>query len=82
MQKQKQPCPSFVLSAEISIYEENVHCTEKPICTICDKDHDTQNFPSLPRIKAALQPMDEEDEAIYLMTSEEAMETVRTRYEL
>jgi hypothetical protein len=26
----------------------------KPICTICDKDHDTQNCPSLPGIKAAL----------------------------
>ena len=40
----------------------------KPICTICDKDHDTQNYPSLPGIKAALQPTDEEAEAVYLMT--------------
>jgi hypothetical protein len=40
----------------------------KPICTICDKDHDTQNCPSLPGIKAALQPTDEEAEAVYLMT--------------
>jgi hypothetical protein len=40
----------------------------KPICTICDKDHDTQNCPSLPGIKAALQPTDEEAEAFYLMT--------------
>jgi hypothetical protein len=41
---------------------------KKPICTICDKDHDTQNCPSLPGIKAALQPTDEEAEAVYLMT--------------
>jgi hypothetical protein len=40
----------------------------KPICTICDKDHDTQNCPSLPSIKAALQPTDEEAEAVYMMT--------------
>ena len=40
----------------------------KPICTICDKDHDTQNCPSLPGIKAALQPTDEEAEVVYLMT--------------
>jgi hypothetical protein len=40
----------------------------KPICTICDKDHDTQNCPSLPGIKEALQPTDEEAEAVYLMT--------------
>jgi hypothetical protein len=40
----------------------------KTICTICDKDHDTQNCPSLPGIKAALQPTDEEAEAVYLMT--------------
>jgi hypothetical protein len=39
----------------------------KPICTICDKDRDTQNCPSLPGIKAALQPTDEEAEAVYLM---------------
>jgi hypothetical protein len=32
------------------------------------KHHDTQNFPSLPGIKAALQPTDEEAEAVYLMT--------------
>jgi hypothetical protein len=41
---------------------------KKPICTICDKDHDTQNCPSLPGIKVALQPTDEEAEAVYLMT--------------
>jgi len=41
---------------------------KNPICTICDKDHDTQQFPSLPGIKAALQPTDEEAEAVYLMT--------------
>jgi hypothetical protein len=40
----------------------------KTICTICDKDHDTQNYPSLPGIKAALQSTDEEAEAVYLMT--------------
>jgi hypothetical protein len=40
----------------------------KTICTICDKDHDTQNCPSLPGIKAALQPTNEEAEAVYLMT--------------
>jgi hypothetical protein len=27
---------------------------KKPICTICDKYHDTQQRPSLPGIKAAL----------------------------
>jgi hypothetical protein len=40
----------------------------KPICTICEKDHDTQNCPSLPGIKPALQPTDEEAEAVYMMT--------------
>jgi hypothetical protein len=40
----------------------------KPICTICDKDHDTQNCPTLPGIKATLQPTDEEAEVVYLMT--------------
>jgi hypothetical protein len=39
-----------------------------PICTICDKDHETQQCPSLPGIKAALQPTDEEVEAVYLLT--------------
>jgi hypothetical protein len=33
---------------------------KKPICTICDKDHETQQCPSLPGIKATLQPTDEE----------------------
>jgi hypothetical protein len=41
---------------------------KKPICTICDKDHETQKCPSLPGIKAALQPMDEEAEVVYLLT--------------
>jgi hypothetical protein len=41
---------------------------KKPICSICDKDHETQQCPSLPRIKAALQPTDEEDEVVYLLT--------------
>jgi hypothetical protein len=31
-----------------------------PICTICDKDDETQQSPSLPGIKEALQPTDEE----------------------
>jgi hypothetical protein len=39
-----------------------------PICTICEKDHETQQCPSLPGIKAALQPTEEEAEAVYLMT--------------
>jgi hypothetical protein len=39
-----------------------------PICTICDKDHETQQCPSLPGIKAALQPTEEEAEAVYLLT--------------
>ena len=39
-----------------------------PICTICEKDHETQQCPSLPGIKAALQPTKEEAEAIYLLT--------------
>jgi hypothetical protein len=30
-----------------------------PICTICDKDHETQQCPSLPGIKATLQPTNE-----------------------
>jgi hypothetical protein len=38
------------------------------ICTICDKVHETQQCPSLPRIKATLQPNDEEVEADYLLT--------------
>jgi hypothetical protein len=41
---------------------------KKPICTICDKDHETQQYASLPGIKATLQPTDEEDEAVYLLT--------------
>jgi hypothetical protein len=41
---------------------------KKPICTICDKDHETQQCPSLPGIKAALQPTDEEAEVVYLLT--------------
>jgi hypothetical protein len=41
---------------------------KKPICTICDKDHETQQCPSLPGIKVALQPTDEEAEAVYLLT--------------
>jgi hypothetical protein len=39
-----------------------------PICTICEKDHETQQCPSLPGIKAALQPTEEEAEAVYLLT--------------
>src|SRR5271168_688383 len=39
-----------------------------PICTICEKDHETQQCPSLPGIKAALQTTEEEAEAVYLMT--------------
>jgi hypothetical protein len=41
---------------------------KNPICTICDKDHETQQCPSLLGIKAALQPTDEEAEAVYLLT--------------
>lgn len=39
-----------------------------PVCTICEKDHETQQCPSLPGIKAALQSAEEEAEAMYLMT--------------
>ena len=39
-----------------------------PICTLCEKDHETQQCPSLPGIKAALQSTEEEAEAIYLLT--------------
>eukprot|EP00253_Pinus_taeda_P035700 PITA_35700 len=39
-----------------------------PICTICELDHETQQCPSLPGIKAALQTTEEEAEAVYLMT--------------
>jgi len=39
-----------------------------PICTICEKDHETQQCPSLPGIKAALQPTEEEAEVVYLLT--------------
>ena len=38
------------------------------IFTICEKDHETQQCPSLPGIKAALQPTEEEAEAVYLLT--------------
>jgi hypothetical protein len=41
---------------------------KKPIFTLCDKDHETQQCPSLPGIKEALQPTDEEVEAVYLLT--------------
>jgi hypothetical protein len=41
---------------------------KNPICTICDKDHETQQCPSLRGIKVALQPTDEEVEAVYLLT--------------
>jgi hypothetical protein len=41
---------------------------KKPICTIYDKDHETQQCTSLLGIKAALQPTDEEAEAVYLLT--------------
>jgi hypothetical protein len=41
---------------------------KNPICTIYDKYHETQQCPSLPGIKEALQPMDEEAEAVYLLT--------------
>ena len=36
--------------------------------TICEKDHETQQCPSLPGIKASLQPNEEEAEAVYLLT--------------
>jgi len=39
-----------------------------PICTICEKDHETQQCPSLLGIKAVLQPTEEEAEAVYLLT--------------
>lgn len=39
-----------------------------PICTLCEKDHETEQCPSLPGIKAALQPTEEEAEAVYLLT--------------
>ena len=41
---------------------------KKPICTICDKDHETQQCPSFGGIKVALQPTDEEAEAVYMLT--------------
>jgi hypothetical protein len=41
---------------------------KNPICTICGKDHETQQCPSLLGIKEALQPTDEEVEAVYLLT--------------
>jgi len=41
---------------------------KNPNCTICDNDHETQKCPSLPGIKATLQPIDEEAEAVYLLT--------------
>jgi hypothetical protein len=41
---------------------------KNPICTICDKYHETQQCPSLLGIKVALQPTDEEAEAVYLLT--------------
>ena len=39
-----------------------------PICTLCEKDHETKQCPSLLGIKAALQPTKEEAEAVYLLT--------------
>ena len=39
-----------------------------PIFTLCEKDHETQQCPSLPGIKATLQPTEEEVEAVYLPT--------------
>ena len=39
-----------------------------PICTICEKDHETQQFPSLLGITAFLQPTEEEAEVVYLLT--------------
>jgi len=39
-----------------------------PVCTICEKYHETQQCPSLPGIKAALQSTEEEAEVVYLMT--------------
>jgi len=39
-----------------------------PVCTIFEKDHETQQCPSLPGIKVALQSTEEEAEAVYLMT--------------
>ena len=38
------------------------------ICTICERDHETQQCPSLPGIKAALQPTEKEAKAVYLLT--------------
>lgn len=38
------------------------------IFTTREKDHETQQFPSLPRIKAVFQPIGEEAEAVYLLT--------------
>jgi hypothetical protein len=39
-----------------------------PIFTLCNKDHETQQCPSLLGIKEALQPTDEEAEDVYLLT--------------
>ena len=39
-----------------------------PVCTLCEKDHETEQCPSLPGIKAAMQPTEEEAEAVYLLT--------------
>jgi len=38
------------------------------ICTICENDHKTQQCPFLLGIKVALQPTEEEDETVYLLT--------------
>jgi hypothetical protein len=37
-------------------------------CSYEYKDHITQQCPSLPRMKATLQPTDEEAEVVYLLT--------------
>ena len=41
---------------------------KKPICTIFNKDHETQQCASFPGIKRALQPTNEEVEVVYLLT--------------
>lgn len=47
---------------------EGMPTNKVPICTICEKGHETEQCPYLPGIKVALQPTEEEAEAVYLLT--------------
>ena len=71
--KKKQAEVEAALAIFCSKWREKYPLRECPvdkvqICTICEKDHETQQCPFLPGIKAALQPTEEEAEAIYLLT--------------